>query len=49
MTHGFDDEGRKFDARGNLSDWWTADDVQRLNDEASLPYTRVVEALDLTP
>ena len=26
-----------------------ADDVRRLNDEAKLPYTRVVEALDLTP
>jgi len=23
LTHGFDDEGRKFDARGNLSDWWS--------------------------
>jgi hypothetical protein len=26
-----------------------ADDVRKLNDEAKLPYTRVVEALDLTP
>jgi len=25
-THGFDDEGRKFDANGNLRDWWTAAD-----------------------
>ncbi len=23
LTHGFDDEGRKFDANGNLRDWWT--------------------------
>jgi putative endopeptidase len=23
MTHGFDDQGRQFDARGNLRDWWT--------------------------
>jgi predicted metalloendopeptidase len=23
MTHGFDDQGRQFDARGNLSDWWS--------------------------
>src|SRR5262249_48943021 len=23
LTHGFDDQGRKFDARGNLMDWWT--------------------------
>lgn len=29
LTHGFDDEGRKFDAKGNLSDWWTADDVKK--------------------
>src|SRR5262249_30074708 len=27
ITHGFDDGGRKFDARGNLTDWWTADDA----------------------
>ncbi|HTU34864.1 MAG TPA: M13 family metallopeptidase [Candidatus Acidoferrum sp.] len=26
MTHGFDDEGRKFDAHGNLRDWWTPKD-----------------------
>jgi len=26
MTHGFDDQGRKFDADGNLRDWWTAQD-----------------------
>ena len=27
LTHGFDDEGKKFDATGNLSDWWTAEDT----------------------
>ncbi|MEY2393721.1 MAG: putative endopeptidase [Acidobacteriaceae bacterium] len=26
LTHGFDDEGRQFDAQGNLRDWWTEDD-----------------------
>lgn len=26
LTHGFDDQGRKFDAEGNLRDWWTAAD-----------------------
>ena len=26
MTHGFDDEGSKYDAKGNVKDWWTADD-----------------------
>ena len=28
LTHGFDDEGRKFDAQGNLKDWWTAADAK---------------------
>jgi endothelin-converting enzyme/putative endopeptidase len=27
LTHGFDDQGRKFDAHGNLRDWWTAEDA----------------------
>ena len=31
MTHGFDDEGRKFDARGRLHDWWTAEDARRFD------------------
>jgi endothelin-converting enzyme/putative endopeptidase len=29
LTHGFDDEGRLFDARGNLKDWWTPEDARR--------------------
>jgi putative endopeptidase len=29
LTHGFDDEGRKFDAKGNLSDWWTPEDAKK--------------------
>ena len=28
LTHGFDDEGRKFDAQGNLRDWWTPEDAK---------------------
>jgi endothelin-converting enzyme/putative endopeptidase len=28
LTHGFDDEGRQFDARGNLRDWWTKADAK---------------------
>lgn len=27
LTHGFDDEGRQFDAQGNLKDWWTKQDA----------------------
>ena len=29
MTHGFDDQGRQFDAKGNLRDWWTAEDAAK--------------------
>jgi len=28
MTHGFDDQGAKFDGRGNLSNWWTPEDLK---------------------
>jgi putative endopeptidase len=31
ITHGFDDEGRQYDAQGNLSGWWTAEDAARFN------------------
>ena len=29
LTHGFDDEGRQFDAKGNLEDWWTPQDARQ--------------------
>jgi endothelin-converting enzyme/putative endopeptidase len=32
LTHGFDDEGRQFDAAGNLQDWWTAADAKKFNE-----------------
>jgi endothelin-converting enzyme/putative endopeptidase len=32
LTHGFDDEGRKFDAAGNLKDWWNNADTKEFND-----------------
>lgn len=31
LTHGFDDEGSQFDAKGNLHEWWTKDDRKRFN------------------
>jgi endothelin-converting enzyme/putative endopeptidase len=34
LTHGFDDQGRQFDARGNLKDWWTAQDAKAFTDRA---------------
>ena len=35
MSHGFDDEGRQFDAKGNLVDWWTPEDLKRFDERAS--------------
>jgi putative endopeptidase len=35
MTHGFDDQGRKFDAQGNLRDWWTPEDEKNFNERAA--------------
>jgi endothelin-converting enzyme/putative endopeptidase len=35
LTHGFDDEGRQFDAQGNLRDWWTEDDGKEFEKRAS--------------
>jgi predicted metalloendopeptidase len=32
MTHGFDDQGAKFDAQGNLKNWWTDADLKNFND-----------------
>ena len=34
LTHGFDDEGRQFDAKGNLRDWWTAADAKAFQKRA---------------
>ncbi len=34
LTHGFDDEGRQFDAAGNLKDWWTPKDAAEFNRRA---------------
>lgn len=35
LTHGFDDQGRKFDPQGNLRDWWTPQDGQEFEKRAS--------------
>ncbi|HMK29737.1 MAG TPA: M13 family metallopeptidase [Terriglobales bacterium] len=34
LTHGFDDEGRQFDAQGNLRDWWTRQDAAEFEKRA---------------
>jgi putative endopeptidase len=35
LTHGFDDQGRQFDAAGNLRDWWTAEDAKTFKERAA--------------
>jgi putative endopeptidase len=35
ITHGFDDQGSKFDAQGNLKDWWSADDLKNFKERAA--------------
>ncbi len=36
MTHGFDDQGRKFDKDGNLNDWWTEEDSKKFEEKTRL-------------
>ena len=33
MTHGFDDQGRNFDANGNMTDWWTPEDAAKFTEK----------------
>ena len=48
MTHGFDDQGRQFDADGNMHDWWTANDAAGFNERADL-YDRFFSAIEVLP
>ena len=34
ITHGFDDHGSQFDAKGNLKDWWTPEDLKNFKERA---------------
>lgn len=36
LTHGFDDQGRKFDAEGKLNDWWTVEDAKTFEERAKV-------------
>jgi putative endopeptidase len=36
ITHGFDDEGRNFDAKGNLVSWWTSEDSAKFEQRANM-------------
>ncbi len=48
MTHGFDDEGRKFDAHGRLHDWWTEEDAKRF-DALGKRFGAEYAAMDILP
>ena len=50
LTHGFDDQGRKFDPQGNLHDWWTEQDGKEFEKRASCvadEYSNFVSVDDL--
>ena len=34
MTHGFDDQGRQYDEKGNLKNWWTPEDLKNFNERS---------------
>jgi putative endopeptidase len=42
MSHGFDDQGRQYDAQGNLRDWWTPEDATKYKSAAQ----RIVDQFD---
>ena len=48
MTHGFDDQGRQFDDKGYMHDWWTQADADGFNERADL-YDRFFSAIEVLP
>lgn len=48
MTHGFDDQGRQYDADGNMKDWWTASDAKGFTERADL-YVRWFDSIEVLP
>ena len=48
MTHGFDDQGRQYDANGNLYDWWTAADAKGFEKRAKL-YSDFFDGIEVLP
>ncbi len=48
ITHGFDDEGRKFDEKGNLKEWWTKEDAARFKKKADA-FAKIYDAFEPLP
>jgi putative endopeptidase len=48
ITHGFDDSGRHFDAKGNLSEWWTVEDAAAF-EQRSTALVQQFEAFEPLP
>lgn len=48
ITHGFDDQGRQYDADGNLTDWWTPADAEAFKARADV-IVRQFEAIEILP
>ncbi len=47
MTHGFDDQGRKYDKKGNVNDWWTEEDSKNFQERTQVlvDYFNAIEVL----
>ena len=48
MTHGFDDQGRQFDSKGYMHDWWTESDAAGFTERADL-YDHFFSAIEVLP
>jgi predicted metalloendopeptidase len=48
LTHGFDDEGRQYDDRGNLRDWWTESDARAFQERAEL-IAKLYDSFEVLP
>lgn len=48
MTHGFDDQGRNFDAAGNMNNWWQAEDAEKFKSLADILVAQF-DALEVLP
>jgi len=48
LTHGFDDQGRQYDAEGNLKNWWTDDDAKGFQERAER-VARQYDAFEVLP